>query len=209
MKGNFMKLFGALLAGLLLLSTASWAEVTPPATLKPTQLRTYGAVAPATIYVFTSFSCPHCATFHAQIFPELLKQTENGSVQVVLVEMPYDAKAMTATMLGRCLPPQNYEKFAGAVFDNQTAWYNASDPKSIMTGYAKMLGLNEADADACTRDKDLQFKIMEQRNNLSNLYGVTGMPTTVYVKGNTIKKFVGSDKNAVLNGVAELMKNKK
>lgn len=204
-----MKLFGALIAGLLLFSTATWAEATLPATLKPSDLRTYGDKAPATLYVFTSFSCPHCSTFHAQILPELLKYAKEGTAQVILVEMPYDAKAMTATMLGRCLPVQNYEKFASAIFDNQTTWYNAADPKSVMTGYAKMLGMDEASADACIRDKDLQFKIMEQRNNLSNLYGVTGMPTTVYVKGSTTKKFIGSDKKAVLEGVSELINTKK
>lgn len=203
-----MKLFNTLALGLLLLSTAAFAEMTPPATLKPTDLRTYGDTAPATIYVFTSFSCPHCSTYHAQIFPELLKYAQKGEAQIVLVEMPYDAKAMTATMLGRCLPAQNYEKFAGAVFDNQTTWYNATDPKSIMTGYAKMLGMTDADADACIRDKNLQFKIMEQRNNLSNLYGVTGMPTTVYVKGSTTKKFVGSDKEAVLKDINAVLNKK-
>lgn len=204
-----MKLFGALLAGLLFVSTAVMADSTLPATLKSTDLRTYGEKAPATLYVFTSFSCPHCATYHAQIFPELLKYADSSKAQIVLVEMPYDAKAMTGTMLGRCLPPQNYEKFAAAVFDNQSAWYKASDVKTIMTGYAKMLGLNDASANACLTDKDLQLKIMEQRNNLSNLYGVTGMPTTVYVKGNTTKKFVGSDKQAVLSGIDALVNSKK
>lgn len=202
-----MKFFGTLFAGLLLFSTMAMAAL--PSSLKPTELRTYGEKSPATLYVFTSFSCPHCATFHAQILPELLKYAQSGTAQIVLVEMPYDAKSMTGTMLARCLPSQNYEKFSEIVFQNQSVWGNASDPKSVMMGYAKMLGLSDEAANACLTNKDLQLKITEQRNNLSNLYNVRGMPTTVLVQGNKTNSFIGADKNAVLMGVAKALDAKK
>lgn len=202
-----MKFFGTLFAGLLLFSTMAMAAL--PSSLKPTELRTYGEKSPATLYVFTSFSCPHCATFHAQILPELLKYAQSGTAQIVLVEMPYDAKSMTGTMLARCLPSQNYEKFSETVFQNQSVWGNASDPKSVMMGYAKMLGLSDEAANACLTNKDLQLKITEQRNNLSNLYNVRGMPTTVLVQGNKTNSFIGADKNAVLMGVAKALDAKK
>lgn len=169
--------------------------------LKPEQLRVYGEGNPVSLYVFTSYSCPHCTVFHKQVLPELMAFVEQGQAKITMVEMPYDARAMTGTALARCLPPKEYEAFSKAMFDNQRVWSQSANPKPIITGYAKVLGMSDGQINSCLTNKALLKKITEQRDNLSNLYGVTGMPTVVAVHGGKKQTFVGTDTSEILSGL--------
>ena len=171
------------------------------ADLRPEQLRVYGDGNPVSLYVFTSYSCPHCAVFHKQVLPELMAFVEQGQAKITLVEMPYEARAMTGTALARCLPSEDYERFSEAMFDNQRVWSQSVNPKPIITGYAKALGMSDSQINSCLANKALLKKITEQRDNLSGLYGVTGMPTVVAVHGGKKQLFVGTDTPEILNGL--------
>lgn len=173
----------------------------------PMDLRTYGnGDAPATLYVFSSLSCPHCAGFHNHVLPALLKDVvATGHANLIWVDMPYDARAMTGTMIARCLPINDYEKFVSVMYDNQQAWLTAQNPKPIITGYANLLGMSTQSVDTCLSNKELQMAITAQRNNLANLYKVRGMPTLVVVQGTKSKMFTGSDKVAIMEGVRQAL----
>lgn len=169
--------------------------------LAPNQLRVYGDDKPVKAYVFTSFSCPHCTVFHKNILPEMKKLVDEGKMQLVMVEMPYDARAMTGTMLARCLPSQHYDKFSEAMFDNQQTWSLSKNPKPIIAGYAKLLGMSDGQINACLSNKELMKTVTTQRNNLSNMYGVTGMPSIVIVSGGSHKLLVGTDKEEIMTQI--------
>ena len=189
------KIFALLLA-LLLSATTAMAQMNNA----PQELKTYGqSNAPVTFYVFSSLSCPHCSVFHAKVFPALMKEyVETGKAQIIWVDMPFDPKAMTGTMLARCLAPNAYDKFTTAMYENQQTWSSSGNAKPIITGYAKLLGMTDADIDTCLGNRPLQMAITQQRDNLSNLYGVRGMPSLAIVKNGQSKLLVGSDKDALL-----------
>lgn len=199
-----MKKIFALLFGILFTScVAMAAEKTPD----PLDLRTYGSdKAPVTFYVFSSLSCPHCSVFHEQIFPALMKEyVDTGKAKIVWVDMPYDARAMTGTMLARCMDADDYNKFSTVMYENQKTWGTSNNPKPIITGYAKLLGMTDDQINACLSNRDLQIKVTQQRDNLSNLYGVRGMPSLVIVKNSQSKLLVGSDKPKILKDVKEYL----
>ena len=196
-------LFFAILFGVITVQAASL-----DANLKPTQLRIYGTEKPVKAYVFTSFSCPHCTVFHKNILPEMKNMVDDGKIQIVMVEMPYDARAMTGTALARCLPPRNYDKFAEAMFDNQQTWSSSKNPKPIITGYAKLLGMSEGQINSCLSDKKLISTITDQRNNLSDMYGVTGMPSVVLVSAKGNKLLVGTDKKEIMSEIQKKVAEK-
>ncbi|MGN1063021.1 MAG: DsbA family protein, partial [Alphaproteobacteria bacterium] len=173
--------------------------------LKPEQLRVYGDKSPVTLYVFTSYSCPHCMVFHERVLPELKKMVDTNAVQIVLVEMPYDARAMTGTMLARCLPAEHYEQFSKVMYENQRIWSTAQDPKTILTGYAKLLGMSDEGVTACLSNKALHKAVTEQRNNLSGLYNITGMPSVAAVGAGKTKVFVGTDTDEIVRGIKKEM----
>ena len=195
--------FFAVLLGVLTVQAATLDD-----NLKPSQLRVYGGEKPVKAYVFTSFSCPHCTVFHKNILPEIKKMVDEGKLQIIMVEMPYDARAMTGTALARCLPPKQYDKFAEAMFDNQQTWSYAKNPKPIITGYAKLLGMSEGQINSCLSDKKLLATITEQRNNLSNMYGVEGMPSIVVVSDSGRKLLVGTDKETIMSEIQKKIAKK-
>ena len=54
-------------------------------------VRTLGTAGKNTVYVFTSPTCPHCATYHAEILPVLKKElADTGLAQIKLVDVPGD-----------------------------------------------------------------------------------------------------------------------
>lgn len=183
------------------------AEKPVAAKSNPLELRTFGSeTAPVTLYLFTSFSCPHCSAFHAKVMPELKKEFLNsGSAKLVLVDMPYDARAMTGTLIARCMPSKSYDKFSDTVYDNQRVWGSDTNPRAIITGYAKLAGMGDDEINACLADKELQKMVMSQRDNLANLYGVKGMPTLVAVKGASKKTLVGADKDVIVKEIKQFM----
>ena len=62
------------------------------------QLRTYGTNSSNLVYVFTSPSCPHCAAFHEDIMPTLIKDlADTGRAQIKVVDMGHDVRSIGAS----------------------------------------------------------------------------------------------------------------
>ncbi len=175
-------------------------------TLKPSELRTWGKKGGAVrLYLFSSFTCPHCSTFHAEVLPEIQKKfIKTGKAQLIAVDMPYDSAAITATMMSRCIEPKLYEEYTHTLFQNQTTWAYASKPRALMEGYARALGADVEKLDLCVRDYDLRKTVVEQRNNLSTLYKVTGMPTLVMVTKGRTEKISGTDTPVIIERIQSI-----
>lgn len=178
--------------------------------LKPSELRVYGNQNnPTSIYVFSSLSCPHCSVFHKELMPDIMKQfIQTDKAKLIYVEMPYDAKAMTGTMYARCVQPQNYNAYMAQMFHNQEIWMNAEKPRRMMLDYALSLGEDEERLEQCVSNWSLKKQVTEQRNNLSELYLVRSLPTVVVVKNHIPKKFLGTDKQVILQEMNRILESK-
>ncbi len=188
------------------LFTSSVFSATLPADIKPTDLRSYGAkTTPVSVYVFSSLSCPHCASFHQTVMPKLLSEyVDKGKIRLVYVDMPGDPISMTGTTISRCISPDKYESFMSIMFENQMMVFNASKPREVMTRFATMLGgMSKNDVNVCLADEKLKKTILDQRTNLATLYDIKGMPSTVVVKGNKTKKIEGADEIEILRTIDE------
>ncbi len=198
-----MRFIFAFLSVILCATTVCAGDIRIADSLKPTDLRVIGQEnAPATLYIFTSLSCPHCSAYHADVMPALQDEiVQPGLAKLILVDMPYDARTMMGTMLSRCVVPTQYDAFVTVVFENQAMWQNSSTPRPVLTGYAKLVGMTDEQINRCLSDKSLQKEIMKQRDNLANLYGVRGMPSTVIVKNGKYKLLTGTDKEALIAAI--------
>ncbi len=185
--------------GLFVASAVSAANLSDG--LTPADLRVFGnPAAPATVYVFSSPTCPHCATFHKAVLPALKKQyADTGVAKIVPVDMPFDPKAMTGTMMARCVAPAHYESFMDTLYRNQAFWTRLPNARETMMGYAKSLGESEQAMNKCLADKNVQKTVSTQRDNLGRMYRVRGTPAVVAVKGGQSKLLTGTDKPVILN----------
>ncbi len=176
-------------------------------TIKPMELREWGRDdASIRLYLFSSPTCPHCTVFHAEVLPVIREKfIKTGKAKLIAVDMPYDSIAITATLMMRCIEPRLYEQYSQTLFQNQTTWAYATKPRTLMEGYARILGSDVEKLDLCVRDYELRKKVVEQRNNLSALYKVTGMPTLVIVKNGQTEKISGTDTPVIIEKIESVM----
>ena len=89
--------------------------------------------AKVTIKVFSSLTCPHCASFHSNIFEKLKEEyIDKGLVKFEHHAFPLDLAALNAEAIVRC-QDNNNKKFEllTEIYKKQTTWAVGSDIKKI------------------------------------------------------------------------------
>ena len=133
--------------------------------------------APVTIVEYSSLSCPHCATFHKEVLPELKSEyIDTGKVRYVEREFPLNDAAFGASVLARCVDPSRFFAFTDLLFSRQEQWAFKDDAFEALKIYAKQAGLTDEDFNKCLADEELQKKIRDVRQRGVD-EGVHGTPT--------------------------------
>ena len=192
------------LGGLGLLLTvqgSAWSEVPPPEATFGSVPVTAGermlgsAGAPVTIVEYASFTCPHCARFHADILPELKKAyIDAGKVRLVFRDFPLDRSAFAASVVARCASAGRYYGVVDLLFREQPRWAGARDAMAALRRLATLAGISKKKLDACLKDEKLQNAILQQRLTATKKFNVTSTPTLIvngakYHGGLTLEQF--------------------
>ena len=144
------------------------------------------ADAPVTMIEYSSFTCPHCAAFHADVLPDLKREyIDTGFVRLVFRDFPLDGWALRAGMLARCAPESQYFPLIEVLFSSQQQWVRAEDPMEALGRIGRLAGIGQEDFEACMRDEDLANQIVELRLLGQDRYDVDATPTFV-INGQTI-----------------------
>ncbi len=106
---------------------------------------------------YASFTCPHCATFHANQYKSLkANYIETGKIRFVYREVYFDRPGLWASMIARC--PGDTDFFfnvSNLLYERQREWLASGDPAIIVEDLrtlAKTAGLDDATLDACLSD---------------------------------------------------------
>ena len=89
--------------------------------------------AKVTVKVFSSLTCPHCATFHEKVFNNLKEDfIDQGLVKFEHHAFPLDLAALNAEIIVRC-STNNETNFnlLGKIYEKQKMWAVGSDIKKI------------------------------------------------------------------------------
>jgi len=128
---------------------------------------------------YLSLTCPHCAHFHADVFPAFkAKYIDTGRVHFTIREL-LTAPAQVAAagfMLARCDGGKSYFKIVDEVFRSQVRWQSGSI-KPIFVEIAKNNGLTEAQFEACITDPKAQEALQARLEYATGTDKVTGTPT--------------------------------
>ena len=145
MRAAFRLLMG--LTALILLPAASMAA--RPA-IRPDDMTLGNARAKVVVVEYASLSCPHCARFHATVFPAFRKKyIDSGKVLFVYREFitsPAEV-AVPATMLARCAGKDRYFQVVDRVFAAQDEMYKdgtVGGVHRILKREAATLGIDAA-----------------------------------------------------------------
>lgn len=140
--------------------------------------RAYGDPnAPVTVIEYASLGCPHCKTFHEQVWPEFkTTYVDTGQVYFIFREFPFHLPDLRAVTLARCGGEARYGAFIDSIFANQSDWMNGGDPMPALNAIARQGGISQEAYDACLADEGLQQSILDRRN-LAIEAGVQSTPT--------------------------------
>lgn len=139
--------------------------------------------AKVTVLEYFSLTCPHCAAFHREVWPQVKeKLVANGTVRMVWRDFPLDQLALAAAQVARALPAERYEGFIGALLSSQDRWAFARNVDNVaeIAKIAALAGMTRAQVDAAIGDQTLARGILEMRAKGQQEFNVNSTPTFVF-----------------------------
>ncbi len=128
---------------------------------------------------YASLSCPHCAQFHAEVFPALkAKYIDTGQVYFTLREFLTDPPQVAAAgfLMARCAGPSKYFDVVGDVFRSQPRWETTSI-RAVFVEIAQKHGMSEAQFETCLRDVPAQQALNERMRKAVEVDQITSTPS--------------------------------
>ncbi len=149
--------------------------------------------APATLVEYASLSCPHCASFHKEIYPALKeKYIGKGKLRYVYRNFPLNDPALKAAIVVECMPKEKRLSLIQVLFKSQEKW--AFDNKFIETlkNISKIAGLKETAFDACMKDKKIEEEILKIQLEASKSLNINRTPSA-FLNGKNISSNLSKD----------------
>ncbi|MHA6265603.1 DsbA family protein [uncultured Aliiroseovarius sp.] len=113
--------------------------------------------APITMIEYASFTCPHCANFHEDIFKKLKENyVDTGKVKFIHREVYFDRFGLWAGMIARCGGDDRYFGLTSMIYAGQKEWIADGDPSLILDNLRKLgrtAGMTDDQMNACLQDE--------------------------------------------------------
>jgi protein-disulfide isomerase len=129
-----------------------------------------------------SFTCPHCARFAADTYPEIkTKLIDTGKLRWVFHEFTRNKLDMAAGLVARSLPPSRYLPFVDALFAGQAQWaFNQqADPMDELAKMAALAGMPRDSFDKITNDDALRTAMLAVQSEAEQKYSIDSTPTFI------------------------------
>lgn len=140
------------------------------------------ADAPVTVIEYASFTCPHCASFHAGAFKELKKNyIDTGKIRFIHREVFFDRYGLWAGMVARCGGADRYFGVADLVYSGQRDW-TKGEPANIAENLRRIgrtAGLSNEQLDACLQDANLAESLVAWNDTNTRADGINATPSFV------------------------------
>lgn len=115
------------------------------------------ADAPITIVEYASYTCPHCARFHADTYNDLKTEyVDTGKVKFIYREVYFDRYGLWGSMVARCGGPEKFFGITDLIYTQQQQW-TKGDPATIAGNLRRIgltAGLEPDQVDACMQDAE-------------------------------------------------------
>lgn len=140
--------------------------------------------APVTVIEYASFTCPHCAAFHAGPYKELKADyIDTGKINFIYREVYFDRYGLWASMIARCAgSPEKFFGMTDLIYAGQSEWAQAGEPAVIVEELRKigrLAGLEDATMEACLQDADKARTLVAWYQEKAGADGVDSTPTFV------------------------------
>ena len=133
------------------------------------------------ILVYESLTCPHCATFHKKIYPDLKKDfIDKGLVKIEFKNFPLDLAALNASKIAHC-KNDGKSDILHFLYDNQDIWTKGETIEEINLNLKKIInkgnfGIN---IKKCINNKKIEDRILEERIESVKKFEINSTPTLI------------------------------
>ena len=135
------------------------------------------------IYSYQSLTCPHCASFHAKVYPLLKKDyIDTGIAKIYFKHFPLDLAALNASKIAQCVNKEKRISFLDHLYKTQESWIKGTKIEDInqnLKKSVKQFGLNEDDFDKCLAFEDVEDYILDSRIEAVQKFKIKSTPTLV------------------------------
>ncbi len=142
------------------------------------------ADAEVTVIEYASFTCPHCATFHSDVYPQLRANfIDTGRVRFVMREVYFDKYGLWAGMLARCAGPVRYFGMVDLIFSRQSEWLAGRPDDTVVISdlykLGRQAGMTNDEMEACLQDRDFAEALLAEYQKNAEADNVRGTPSFV------------------------------
>lgn len=139
--------------------------------------------AAVTVIEYMSLTCSHCANFHIETLPDVMKNyVDTGKVRFIFRDYPLDGTAYRAAIVTHCMAeagPKRYYGFVQILFQQQQRWATARDPLAEVAKLARIGGMNQQSFDACLENETYASGVLLARTQGETEYEIKSTPSFV------------------------------
>ena len=139
--------------------------------------------APIKMVEYASYTCPHCANFHATVYKQLKTDyIDTGKVHFTLREVYFDRYGLWAALIARCGGDMKYFGISDMLFAQQQDWAAAADPTQVVAKLRTIgltAGLTNEQLDACLADAAQVDALVKHFEEGMQADQIEGTPTLI------------------------------
>jgi protein-disulfide isomerase len=158
--------------------------------------------APVTVIEYGSFTCPHCANWHAESYPQLKADyIDTGRVRFVFREVYFDRPGLWASMIARCGGGMRFFGIHDMIYEQQAEWIGDSQPATIADNLRRLgiaAGLDQAQLDACLTDEAQAEALVAWFEGNAEADAIQGTPTFI-INGETHSNMAWEEMQAIID----------
>ncbi len=150
--------------------------------LKPGPLPelTMGDASGVPVVEYGSLTCPHCAAFSREIFPELKKDyIDTGKVRFIFREFSRNPLDVAAFVLARCIGDDKAYAAIELLFSQQDKWAFVDKPLEPLIAAMRPAGLTHDQAMECLKDQKKADAMVAIEKRAVDEIKMTGTPTFI------------------------------
>jgi protein-disulfide isomerase len=152
------------------------------AVLKPGSLAelSVGDASGVPVIEYGSLTCPHCAAFSREVFPELKKDyVDTGKVRFIFREFSRNPLDIAAFVLARCVGDDKTFAAIELLFSTQDKWAFVDKPLEPLIAAMRPTGLTHDQAMACLKDQSKVDAVAAVGKRATDEIKMNGTPTFV------------------------------
>ena len=133
------------------------------------------------ILVFESLTCPHCASFHTEVYPDLKKNfIDKGLVKIEYKSFPLDIAALNASKVAHCKNDGN-PSILHYLFNNQNIWARGETIDQVNLNLETVLNQEDFGINflKCINNKKIEDQLLEERIESERKFKIDSTPTII------------------------------